>query len=130
MNNIFEKYNWRSHLLTLNNEFNIIIGERSNGRRYALTQYLNWKKEKEHMNLYEFISKFIQTDLVIYHHVPNDVRRQIYKGDTNDFISRFPREHILSKVTTFAVYINKSNELVINYIYNSDNIENKLKEGK
>ena len=82
------------------------------------------------MTLYEFISKFIQTDLVIYHHVPNDVRRQIYKGDTNDFISRFPREHIMSKVTTFAVYINKSNELVINYIYNSDNIENKLKEGK
>lgn len=82
------------------------------------------------MTLYDFISKFIQTDLVIYHHVPNDVRRQIYRGDTNDFILKFPREHILSQVKTFAVYINASGELVINYLYNSDNIEKKLKEGK
>ena len=82
------------------------------------------------MKLYDFISKFVSTDLVIYHHVPNDVRRQIYRGDTSDFISRFPREHILSEVTTFAVYINASSELIITYIYNGDDVEKKLKEGK
>ena len=82
------------------------------------------------MTLYEFISKFIESNLVIYHHVPNDVKRQIYRGDTSDFISRFPREHILSQVTTFSVYVNAVNQLVINYIYNSDDVENKLKEGK